>query len=70
MLAPGVDVIPVPSTTNLPVRPVSRPNQPRIFAETTNFLQNLNENTDTRKTKLSLEDFQAIREVADKANAA
>ena len=70
MLAPGVDVIPVPSTINLPVRPVPRPNQPRIFAETTNFLQNLKENTDTSKTKLSLEDVQAIREVADKANAA
>jgi hypothetical protein len=33
-------------------------------------LQNLEDNMDARKIKLPLGDIQAVREVADKANAA
>jgi hypothetical protein len=70
VLAQGEDVIPIPGTTKLPVRPILGPVQPRISAQTMNILQNLKENIDAGKIKLSPEDVQAVRDVADKANAA
>ena len=70
VLAQGEDVIPIPGTTRLAVRPVSSPVQPRIIVETEKPLQNLKENMDAGKIKLSQEDAQAVREVADAANAA
>ena len=70
VLAQGEDVIPIPGTTRLAVRPESRSGQLRIIAETTKKLQNLKENVGAGKIKLSPEDAQAVREVADKANAA
>ena len=70
MLAQGEDVIPIPGTTKFPVCPIWRFGQLGIFAKTTEFLQNLEENMDAGKIRLSPEDVQAVREVADKANAA
>jgi hypothetical protein len=70
VLAQGEDVIPIPGTTKLPVRPILGPVQPRISAQSMNILQNLKENIDAGKIELSPEDVQAVRDVADKANAA
>ena len=70
VLAQGEDVIPIPGTTRLPVSPRLRSGQRRIAAETGNFSQNLKENMAAGMIKLSPEDAQAVREVADTANAA
>ena len=70
MLAQGEDVIPIPGTTKLPVRPILRSDQLGTSTKTTKILQNLKENMDAGKIKLSPEDVRAVREVADKANAA
>lgn len=43
---------------------------PATIVETTLPLQNFKENMEAGKIKLSPEDIQAVREVADKANAA
>jgi hypothetical protein len=51
----GMDFIPILGTTGLSVCPVSRSDQPRIFAEATNKLQNLKPNMST-VIELSLED--------------
>ena len=66
----GTGVIPILGTTRLPVRPISRSDQPRIVAETVQFSQNLKENMDTGKIALLREDVQAVREVAGKLDAA
>ena len=70
MLAQGEDVIPIPGTTKLTVRLASSSGQPRPLANMAKLLQNLKENIDARKVRLSPEDVQAVREVADKADAA
>jgi len=70
VLAQGEDVIPIPGTTRLPVRPALRSGQPRIVAETAKLLQNLKENMDAGKINLSPEDIQAVRTVAYIASAA
>ena len=64
------DVIYIPCAIKLAVRSISRSDQPRIFVETANILQNLEDNMDARKIKLPMEDILAVGEVVDKANAA
>ena len=56
-------VIPIPSTIMLPVRPISRSDQPRTFDETVNNLQSPKESVDARKITLCQEGIQVVREV-------
>jgi len=70
VLAQGGDVIPIPGTTKLPVSRIPRSGQSRTIAKMVKTLQNLKENMDAGKIKISPEDAQAVREVADKADAA
>jgi hypothetical protein len=51
------------------VRPIQRSDQPGTFAEKVKVAQSLEENMNTRKIWLSPEDVQAVRGVADKADA-
>jgi hypothetical protein len=62
-------VILIPGATKLPVCPISGLDQPGIFVDAANILQNLEENVDTGKIKFSSGGVQAVGEVADKANA-
>lgn len=53
VLTQGENVILIPGPTKLLVCPILRSDQPRIFVDTTNVLQNLKENVNAGKIKVS-----------------
>ena len=69
LLAQGPDVIPIPGTTKLKVRPaaVALANAQRTNGRGAS--QNLRENLHAIKVKLSTEDVEEVRRIADLANA-
>ena len=69
VLAQGDDFIPIPGTTKLPVCPLLRSVRNGSLTELISILQNLKHNVDAGRIKLSPEDSQAVRDVANKANA-
>ena len=69
VLAQGDDFIPILGTTKLPVCPLLRSGRNGNLAQVMAILQNLKQNVDAGRIKLSPEDAQAVRDVANKANA-
>ena len=67
MPAQRKDFIPVPGITGHPACSASRPDELIIFVGTAKKKQTLKEDIGTG-IKLSLEDSEAVREAADKAN--